>query len=185
MTPLPLPGALTTRRLIVRAVEDADLDDLVIVNGDDEVTRHLPYPSWRGVHDAQAWLSRMRAMHAAGLGLQFVIAERHGGKVIGSCLLHRRDEGSARAELGYVLGRAHWGQGLMREALTGLLDHAFDGYALRRIEAEVNPANSASCALLLHLGFTCEGLLRQRWSAKGQTYDTAFYGLLRGEWPRR
>ena len=183
MTPLPLPGILESPRLIVRAVETGDLADLLVVNGDDEVTRHLPYPSWRGLHDAQAWLARMQAMHAAGLGLQCVIAERPTGRVIGSCLLHRRDEGSARTELGYVLGRAHWGHGLMREALSSLLDHAFDGYGLRRIEAEVNPTNTASSGLLERLGFTREGLLRQRWSAKGETYDTAIYGLLRDEWP--
>ena len=46
------------------------------------------------------------------------------------------------------------------------------------IEAEVNPANLASCALLRRVGFTLEGTLRQRWVAKGQAYDTHLFGWL-------
>jgi [ribosomal protein S5]-alanine N-acetyltransferase len=55
--------------------------------------------------------------------------------------------------------------------------------ALRRIEAEVNPLNIASGRLLLRLGFSKEGLLRQRWVVKGEVEDTELYGLLRHEWP--
>jgi len=180
----PLPE-LTTPRLIVREVEDRDLPDLALVNGDDEVTRHLPYASWCTAKDSEDWLARMRAMADAGLGRQYVVVLREPARVIGSCLLHRHEAGSARAELGYVLGRAHWGRGLMHEALQALLDHAFDGYALRRIEAEVNPANLASIGLLRRLGFRQEGLLRARWCAKGVVYDTQMHGLLRDDYRAR
>ena len=55
---------------------------------------------------------------------------------------------------------------------------------LRRLEAEVNPANSASVKVLRALGFTQEGCLRKRWVAKGNApYDTHFFGLLAEEWP--
>ena len=56
-------------------------------------------------------------------------------KVIGTLLVFRYDEGSSRAELGYVLGRSHWGQGLMREAIAAACSHAFAQLNLRRIEA--------------------------------------------------
>ena len=177
---------INTARLQIRPVAEADLPALLRVNQDDEVTRFLPYPSWRSLADGQAWLARIERMHAAGSGQQWVVTVRPEGRapaeVIGSCLLFRRDEGSARAELGYVLGRAHWGQGLMREALVGLVTEAFTVFGLRRLEAEVNPLNQPSCRLLEGLGFVPEGLLRQRWVAKGLTYDTRLYGLLRDEW---
>ena len=54
--------------------------------------------------------------------------------------------------------------------------------AIRRIEAEVNPANLASCALLLAVGFSLEGRLRKRWVSKGAAYDTNFYGCLAEDW---
>ncbi len=103
-------------------------------------------------------------------------------QVIGSVLLFKFDAGSARAELGYVLGRPHWRQGLAREALRAVLGQVFGALGLRRIEAEVNPDNTASCALLASLGFVLEGRLRQRWAAKGVTYDTHLYGCLVQDW---
>jgi len=181
--PLIAPLPIVSPRVTIRLVSAADLPGLLAVNGDDHVTRHLPYPSWQTLADGEAWLARMRALGDAGTALQFVICNTASGQVLGSCLLFRFDGGSARAELGYVLGRAHWGQGLMFEALDALLTQAFRGLGLRRIEAEVNPENTASARLLERLGFTCEGLLRQRWVAKGAIHDVKVYGLLRDEWP--
>ena len=55
----------------------------------------------------------------------------------------------------------------------------------RRMEVEARPENVASNALLLSLGFTHEGRLRQRWTAKGETYDTNIYGCLFEDWLKR
>lgn len=170
-----------TARLTLRRVAAGDLGDLLVVNGDDAVTRFLPYATWHTAADAQAWFERMNALQAAGGTAQYVIEHRALGRVIGSCLLFRHDAGSARAELGYVLGRAHWGQGLMHEALQGLIGHAFETLGLRRLEADVNPLNGASVRLLERLGFTREGLARQRWVTKGVACDALLFGLLRGE----
>ena len=70
----------------------------------------------------------------------------------------------------------------MREALLTFCTHAFQTLGLRRLEAEVNPSNVASNAILRRLGFTCEGTLRKRWVAKGVAYDTNLYGVLCEEW---
>jgi [ribosomal protein S5]-alanine N-acetyltransferase len=40
----------------------------------------------------------------------------------------------------------------------------------------------ASCAVLQRLGFVQEGVLRQRWMAKGTVYDVAVFGLLNQQW---
>jgi len=70
----------------------------------------------------------------------------------------------------------------MREALAALVGHAFAELALRRLEAEVNPDNVASCRIVEALGFTHEGTLRERWVGKRGPYDTRLYGLLAAEW---
>jgi RimJ/RimL family protein N-acetyltransferase len=183
--PLIAPGPIETERLVVRRIVDSDLAALMAVNSDEAVTALLPYATWTSAADAEAWLDRMRGIEATGLAFQFVVALKSAERAIGTCLLFRYEEGSARAELGYALGRACWGQGFMHEALAGLLGSAFDTMGLRRVEAEVDPANGPSARLLLRLGFTKEGLLRQRWVTKGKARDVEVYGLLRDEWLAR
>lgn len=177
------PGPIESERLTVRLLRESDLPALLEVNGDEGTTALLPYPTWHSLDDARAWHARMVGLQAAGSALQFAVVSKASGLAIGTCLLFRYEEGSARVELGYVLGRAHWGRGLMREALGVLLDHAFANMNVRRVEAEVDPRNIASAGLLRRLGFTREGLLRQRWITKGEATDVEVFGLLRSDWP--
>jgi RimJ/RimL family protein N-acetyltransferase len=180
--PFAAPPPIDSARLRVRPVEPGDLPALAAVNGDDAVTRFLPYASWASPADGVAWFERMRGIPAGGTAIQFVVVDKAADTPIGTCLLFRLDDESARAELGYVLGRSHWGRGCMHEALVALIDAAFGPLALRRLEAQMDPRNLASGRLIRRLGFAREGLLRQRWVAKGEARDAEIFGLLRDEW---
>jgi [ribosomal protein S5]-alanine N-acetyltransferase len=183
--PLPSFPNIDAARVVVRAIAEADLADLHEVNGDDEVTRFLPYSTWRTPEDASAWLARTQALLANGSGQQLVIERISDRKVIGTVLVFRHDEASSRVEIGYVLGRAHWRRGYATEALRAVCEHCFSAMGMRRIEAEVHPDNTASNALMLALGFTHEGLLRKRWVIRGAACDSNFYGCLAEDWPHR
>jgi RimJ/RimL family protein N-acetyltransferase len=87
-----------------------------------------------------------------------------------------------RAEIGYALGRAHWGRGYIHEALQAVMKYAFNELNLHRIEADVDPRNTASIKTLERLGFQREGFLRERWQVGGELQDALFYGLLRPDW---
>ncbi|QTN21595.1 GNAT family N-acetyltransferase [Rhizobacter sp. AJA081-3] len=180
----PLITHIEAERIALRPVAATDLPALLAINGDPQVTQFLPYATWSSLDDGAAWLARMEALGATGTGQQLVVVRRADVAVIGTLLLFKHDAGSQRLELGYVLGRAHWGQGLMREALQAVCSQLFGTLGVRRIEAEVNPANVASCRLLARVGFTLEGTLRQRWVGKGITYDTQVFGCLSHEWPQ-
>jgi [ribosomal protein S5]-alanine N-acetyltransferase len=181
---LSSPPTIVTSRLTLRIVEKSDLPALLEMNGDNKVTQFLPYATWHSLDDADAWFQRMQNLQATGTALQFVVIDKSNGKAVGTCLLFKFDEGSARAELGYVLAQAYWHKGYMQEALRGLIDCAFSIMGLRRLEAEVNPKNEASARLLQTIGFTKEGVLRQRWvdRGEGEAYDVAVYGLLKHEY---
>jgi RimJ/RimL family protein N-acetyltransferase len=178
---LSAPFQIETVRLKIRLLEHSDLTDLMRVNGDQEVTRCLPYKTWESPADAEAWFDRMVGIQASGTAVQLVIVDKPSAAVIGTCLVFRYDEGSRRAELGYVLAKSHWGAGFMHEALHAVIGHAFRNMGLRRLEAEVDPTNAASTRLLERLGFTREGVLRQRWVSAHGPYDVEVYGLLRHE----
>jgi ribosomal-protein-alanine N-acetyltransferase len=179
---LELPSAIDTRQLRVRLVRESDIEDLLDINGDNEVTRFLPYDSWRSLAEGKIWYERMCSIVATGEALQFVIVKRELTRVVGSCLLFRYNRESATAELGYVMGQEHWKNDYTHEALSGLLSYAFRKYKLRSIKAVVDNDNIESSNLLLKLGFTHEGRSRQTGLTLDSNYDTNNYGLLREEW---
>lgn len=173
---------IPTPRLDLLPLAPGHLDDLMAVNGDDRVTRFLPYATWASRLDAEAWFIRMQGLQDAGGTRQLVLCRRSDARAIGTLLLFRHDVASRRAELGYAMAADCWGRGYMREAVRGACAHAFGPLGLRRLEAEVNPANAASCRLLEQVGFVHEGTLRQRWTVKDTTYDTRLMGLLLEDW---
>jgi [ribosomal protein S5]-alanine N-acetyltransferase len=69
----------------------------------------------------------------------------------------------------------------MPDALTLLIDHAFEDLKLHRIEADVDPRNTASLRLLERLGFRREGHLRERYFKDGEIQDSVMFGLLRSD----
>ena len=127
----------------------------------------------------------MTDLQATGLALQFVVADKASDRAIGTCLLFRLEEGSRRAELGYVLGRAHWGRGLMQEALSALLDRAFGRWRCAGSRPRWICATRRRRGCCSGWASRAKGLLRQRWVSKGEAKDVEIYGLLRDEWPAR
>ncbi len=179
---LIVPHAIESARVEVRLVSESDLPELLAMNSDAEVTKFLGYAPWNVLAQAEAWFQRISAQQEAGSALEFVVVAKPGGHVIGRCGLFDFEEANTHARLGYILGRAHWGQGYMREALTALVEAAFRQMRLRKLEANVEAENVRSAHLLQRLGFTREGVLRERWITEGQPMDAEIYGLLRHEW---
>jgi RimJ/RimL family protein N-acetyltransferase len=180
--PLLPPKLIESERVSVRLTVESDLPALLALNGDAEVTKYLGFSPWQAMADAEAWFQRISTLQEDGSALEFVIVARQTCRVIGRCSLFSFDESNSQAGLGYGLARSHWGQGYMREALTALIDCAFLELQLRRLEATVEAPNTASSALLRRLGFTHEGVLRERWISHGDPLDAIVYGLLHHEW---
>ena len=134
--------------------------------GDPAVTRFLiwrPQPSADGVRE---FLQGALARTAAGEEAHWVIT-RDGDRPIGAigCTFE-----SFRVELGYVLGRAHWNEGIMSEAVRAVVDWALAREPIHRVWACCDVENLASARVLEKAGMTREGLLR-RWSLHPNVSD--------------
>ena len=80
-------------------------------------------------------------------------------------------------EIGFLLRRDQWRQGLMREALTALLPHFFDTMTLPRITADADPRNLACLHLLEGLGFRETHRARHTIMIGGQWCDSVYLAL--------
>jgi ribosomal-protein-alanine N-acetyltransferase len=172
---------LTTQRLRLRQVEPRDAEDVYPTLADEETMRYYGpiYPSLAAVQD---YIAERQGDYARRDAIRWGITLKDADTLIGSCGFHHFDEGYHRAETGYILNRAYWGQGIMGEALSAILTYGFTEMELHRIEAIIDVANERSKGVLLKLGFQYEGNLRQRYLFRGGFEDEHYFGLLRDEW---
>jgi RimJ/RimL family protein N-acetyltransferase len=147
--------------------------------------RYLARPRMTGLAQAEELIAKSKAGYADASLLQLALERTADGTFLGLALLFNFNKASARAEIGYALATAHRSQGYMAEALPALIDHAFGALALNRLEADIDPRNVASARVLERLGFTPEGVLRERWIVAGEPSDSRMYGLLNRDWRAR
>jgi ribosomal-protein-alanine N-acetyltransferase len=86
------------------------------------------------------------------------------------------------AFLGYYAFAPLAGQGLMREGLKLMLAYAFRELQLHRVEANIQPGNLASLALVKKCGFTKEGFSRRYLQVDGEWRDHERWALLAEDW---
>lgn len=108
-----------------------------------------------------------------------------GGAVVGYVALHHIDQRNLCAHVAYEIDIEHRRKGLMTEALRFAVEHAFRKLALHRLEAHVDPENTASLRLAERVGFAREALLRQNVIEDGIFHDTVLLALLSDEWGNR
>ena len=176
---------LITARLHLRPLVPTDVDALFAIFSDAAVMSYWSTPPWTDRAQAVELIATEAAAMAAGQHLRLALARRDDGALVGTCSLFAFHAASRRAEIGYALARAAWGAGLMAEALDALVACAFVDLKLHRLEADIDPRNTASAKSLVRLGFVKEGHLRERWTVSGEVSDAALYGLLRSDWQRR
>jgi ribosomal-protein-alanine N-acetyltransferase len=175
---------ITTPRIVLRWITEDDVDGLYAVFSDPKVMRYWSSGPLANREAAAALQREIADSNEKETMLKWGLALRDSNLVIGTATLFNLSLDNGRAEIGYAMSSAHWGNGYMNEALSALVVHAFEVMNLRRLEADVDPRNAASIRTLERLGFQREGFLRERWHVCGEIQDAFFYGLLRREWKR-
>ena len=83
------------------------------------------------------------------------------------------------AEVGYWLGEAFWGRGIVVAALKLFIEELFAREGIVRLFAPVVGPNVASMRVLEKCGFVREGVLRNGVMLRGEVYDEHVFGLLK------
>ncbi len=179
-----VPVTLTGRRIRLEPLAEHHLDDLARVAFD--------APIWRWINavpmdDAglRAWLDTTLANAAAGSEVPFATVYLEESRAIGSTRFMSIAPEHRRLEIGWTwVGTAYQRTGANREAKLLQLTHAFETLGAERVEFKTHARNLASRAALLGIGATFEGVLRHHTiMPDGSNRDSAFYGVLAGEWP--
>ncbi|MCA9729226.1 MAG: GNAT family N-acetyltransferase [Candidatus Eisenbacteria bacterium] len=89
------------------------------------------------------------------------------------------------AYLGYYCGTDYTGQGYMTEGMQLVLRHSFQTLRLHRVEANIQPANTASLRLVERCGFVKEGYSRRYLKIGGKWRDHERWALLSEDWRAR
>jgi RimJ/RimL family protein N-acetyltransferase len=173
---------IISERLALRPLAIDDAPALLALYSDPEVMRYWSHAPWTRLQQAEDAIADARHDYAAGRDLHLAIEHRATATLIGSCALFAMLPGSRRATIGYLLARQHWGQGYLNEILGALVDYGMGQRDLQRIEAEVDPRNTASIKALGRVGFLHETELPRRWQVGDECMEVALYVKLRKDW---
>ncbi|HLF29988.1 MAG TPA: GNAT family N-acetyltransferase [Xanthomonadales bacterium] len=178
-----LVPVLESSRLRLRPLSLEDAPAVFEIHSDPETLKYWGHGRMATEAEAANLIRGNLEWVESGMSIYWAMEFLSRPGLIGTCTLFKMDEQNRRAEVGYILNRTFWGQGLMSEALSTMIDYAFQTLELHRLEADTDPKNSVSLALLKKFGFKHEGYFRERWWVHGQWLDSDMLGLLRSEYP--
>jgi [ribosomal protein S5]-alanine N-acetyltransferase len=158
---------IRTERLVLRRARAADLEPLYAMMSDAETMRYWSTPPHGDVSRTREYLDGMIAAPADASD-DFVI-ERD-GRMIGKLGAWRLPE------VGYLIGRQHWGHGYATEAMAAFVAYAF-AHRTDHLTADVDPRNTASLALLARTGFRETGRAQRTWCVGGEWCDSVYLRL--------
>lgn len=142
----------TSQRLALRVPSMDDLDALAAMWADPETMRYIGKGLTWSRDEVAARIERAVRSHAERC-MTFWTMVRHDGLVLGQGGVVPIDFDGPEIELGYRLGRAHWGCGYATETARLARNHAFGALGVERLVAVTYPANLASRRVLAKVGF--------------------------------
>ncbi|MBV8762322.1 MAG: GNAT family N-acetyltransferase [Deltaproteobacteria bacterium] len=180
-----VPLVIETPRLVMRPLELGDADALFPFASDPELSKNMSWDPHRDRSETVGFLQRMAASYAANSGIGWAIT--HEGAVIGVISVEgiRWDFRAWRmdkAEIGYWLGRPHWGKGLMSEAAFAVLRWSFETLGLHKVTIGCVEGNDASRAIIEKLGFRFLAIFEEDFWRFGRWWDHRRYELTAGEY---
>lgn len=174
---------IETSRLLLRRF---NLEDASAVfrnwTSDPEVTTFLTWPTHRSEQDALDWCRFNVDRYGELDHYNWLLQPKDAIEPVGSISVVRLDDRIHSAHIGYVLGRAWWGQGYMTEALEAVIQYLFEEVGMNRIDSRHDPRNPGSGRVMEKAGMLFEGLCREAdWNNLG-ICDYKQYAILRRDY---
>jgi RimJ/RimL family protein N-acetyltransferase len=174
---------LSSKRLVLRRVRDADLSTFCRYRSDPEVAR---FQDWTEFPEeaGRRFFAEQAELHpgVAGAWFQMMIENAETGELIGDCGLKSMGDDPRQVVIGYTLAPIHQGKGYATEAITRLLDYIFTDLGKHRVTAMADTRNTRSVRLMERVGMRREGHFIQNNWFKGAWADEYLYAVLEHDW---
>ena len=175
---------LETNRLLLRGWRDGDLPELARMYADPEVMRYIGDGHPRSLEESRGFFERIRASWA-GRGFGLWAAElKETGRLVGRLGLSVPEflpEVLPAVEVGWLIDRPYWGQGLATEGAEASLRFAFEELRLERVLGICDPRNVASERVMQKLGL----VLERRTLEPELGLPLLVYAVTAADWRRR
>ncbi len=165
---------LETERLILRILKPEDKEGVFRNFSDPKVTEYL-MPPFTKMSQAEGIIKAFVEEFEQGSALTWAIELKAEGLFLGTCSCEPKS--AARADLGFDLAPAYWGQGLMSETLRAVIRFGFETLELTQIKAHTFLLNHRTIRLLKALSFQVDGVLRENSFGDGKYHDEIFFSL--------
>ena len=174
---------LETERLILRPFTMADAEPMFRNWANDPaVTKHMTWPTHENVEVTKAVLTDWTQSYSRPDFYSWaIVLKENGPEPIGSISAVHVRERTLCATMGYCMSKAHWGKGIMAEALTALVNFFFDEVGCNRVEADHDPNNPNSGRVMQKAGMTCEGTRRQAGRSNQGVIDLTTWAILKSD----
>ncbi len=175
-SPFPI---IETERLLLRCMTMDDSNTFFSLRTNEKVIEHFNRAPDGSLEATRSKMQEILQMQEKNEAILWVIVFKDDpSKMIGNIGYWRIVKEHYRAEIGYLLSPEHWKKGIMKEALNAVVDYAFTTMNLHSIEANINPDNIASDALLESCGFVKEAYHKENYYHDGVFYDSIIYSRL-------
>lgn len=172
---------IETERLILRQFVPEDAQAMYHNwASDPEVTKYLMWQPHQNEEESGRIIDSWIDKYDEGNYYNWAIELKELGEPIGNISVVAQNDKVRQAHIGYCIGKQWWHQGIMTEALRGVIQYLFsEGYL--RIDSRHNVNNPHSGGVMKKAGMQYEGTLRQNgWDNSG-IHDEAYYSILAEE----
>lgn len=171
---------LETERLIIRDLQDGDLDAMHELNSLPETDEYNTLGIPESVEVTRAIMENRIAKNKELPRICYVMSLflKDTDAFIGMIGLNLAEAQKSRAEVWYKLHKDHWRKGYATEAVRRMLQFAFDELGLHRVEAGCAIENIGSIKVLEKAGMQREGRCRKILPIRGEWVDNYMYAIL-------
>ena len=183
--PAPARAAVLPRgqRVLLRPLAGSDAQEFIAAV---RSSRRLHRPWVIPPATTAEFARRMQGRSGDSKSVALLAVRRHDDALLGLFNLSEIIRGPLQQSfLGYYAFAPHAGQGYMKEALQLVLAHAFRALQLHRIEANIQPGNLPSIALVRGCGFVREGFSERYLKIGGRWRDHERWAITREAWSSR